>query len=103
MSAYTVSAYTASCPPCGSPDGPYSADSAGVVLFDVGPQRFVAGLRPGAQRRLALVGLRRAGLLPQVVELEGHLVVGVEEASISQVAVLCDQNLRRVGGQWVCP
>ena len=93
-----MSAYRATCPPCGSPDGPYSADSAGVVLLDVGPQRVVAGLCPGPQRRLTLVGLRAAGLLPQMVKLEGHLVVGVEEASVPQVAVLCDQNLQRVGG-----
>ena len=68
------------------------------MLLDVGPQRLVAGLRPGAQRRLALVRLRRAGLLPQVVELEGHLVVGVEEAAVPQVAVLRDQHLRRGSG-----
>lgn len=40
------------------------------------------------------MGLGIAGLLSQVVKLEGDFVVGVKEAPVTQVSMLSYQNLR---------
>lgn len=74
--------------------GSYGANSTGVVLFDVGPHGRVTGISPRPQCRLTLVRLGVAGLLPQVVIPEGDLVVRVKEATITQVSVLCYQDLQ---------
>lgn len=78
--------------------GSYGANSTGVMLFDVGPHGRVTGISPRPQRRLTLVGLGVAGLLPQVVIPEGDLVVRVKEAAITQVSVFCYQDLQGTGG-----
>lgn len=72
---------------------PYSADPTGVMLHHIVLQGRLAGVSPRTEGLLALVGLRIAGLLSQVVKLKGDFVVGVKEASITQVSVLCYQNL----------
>lgn len=74
--------------------GSYGANSTGVVLFDVGPHGRVTGISPRPQRRLTLVRLGVAGLLPQVVIPEGDLVVWVKEAAVTQVSVLCYKDLQ---------
>ena len=71
----------------------YGANSTGVVLLDVGPESRIAGVSPGPEARLALMRLGVAGFLSQVVELEGNLVVRVKEAAITQVSMLCYQDL----------
>lgn len=40
------------------------------------------------------MGLWVAGLLSQVVKLEGDLVVRVKEAAVTQVSMLCYQDLQ---------
>lgn len=65
------------------------------MLRHVVLQGRLTGVPPGTEGLLALVGLGIAGLLSQVVKLEGDFVVGVEEASVTEVPMLRDQNLRR--------
>lgn len=74
---------------------PYSADPTGVVLHHIVLQGRLTGVSPHTEGLLALVGLRITGLLPQVVKLKGDFVVWVKEASVTQVSVLCYQNLRQ--------
>ena len=61
----------------------YGADSVGVVLLDVGPDGRVQGAPPGLDGAVAVVGARVTGFFPQVVELEGDLVLGVENAAVA--------------------
>lgn len=71
----------------------YRADSARVVLLDIGPEGIVTGISPWSESCLCLMGLGITGLLPQVVKLEGQLVVRIKEAAIAQVSMLCYQDL----------
>lgn len=82
---------------------PYSAHPTGVVLRHIVLQGWLAGVSPRAEGLLALVGLGIAGLLSQVVKLEGDFVVGVKEAPVTQVSVLCYQNLCRTVKSSVFP
>lgn len=70
--------------------GTYGADSAGIVLLDVGPDGRVHGAPPPLQGAVDVMGPRVAGLLPQVVELEGDLVLGVQDPAVPKVTMLCD-------------
>lgn len=72
----------------------YGANSTGVVLLDVGPQGCITGVPPWPQSWFALMGLRVAGFLSQVVKLEGDLVVRVKVAAITQVSMLRYQDLQ---------
>lgn len=73
-----------------SGSGPHRAHSAGVVTLDVVPQERVAGISQRFEGRVALVRLHVAGLLPQVVKVEGQAVPRVKESSLAQVPVLGD-------------
>ena len=64
------------------------------MLLDVGLQGRVAGVSPGPEGCLALVGLGVTGFLSQVVKLEGDLVVRVKEAAVTQVSMLRYQDLQ---------
>lgn len=72
----------------------YGADATGVVLFDICPQGRITGISPRPEGCLPLMGLRVAGLFPQVVKLEGDFVVRVKEATITQVSMLRYQDLQ---------
>lgn len=74
---------------------PYRADSSRVVLFDIGTKDSIAGISPAFQGWLSFIWLHVAHLFPKVVEAEGHTVAGVQEASLTQVAMLCNQDLLR--------
>ncbi len=68
----------------------YGADSIGIVLLDVGPDSRVHCAPPALHGAVDVMGPRVTGLLPQVVELEGDLVLGVQNPAISEVTMLCD-------------
>lgn len=70
--------------------GTYGADSVGIVLLDVGSDLGVHSVPPALQGAVNIVGPRVAGLLPQVVKLEGDLVLGVQDPAVSEVTMLCD-------------
>lgn len=71
-------------------DVAYGADSVGVVLLDVGPDSRVHSAPPGLHGAVAVVGAGVAGLLSQVVKLEGDLVLGVKNSAIAKITVLCN-------------
>lgn len=68
----------------------YSADSAGVVLLDVGPDSTIHSTPPALHGAIHIVGPRVTGLLPQVVKLKRDLVFRVKNPPIAQVSMLCD-------------
>lgn len=70
--------------------GTYGADSVGIVLLDVGSDGGVHGTPPALQGALDLMGPGVAGLLPQVIKPEGDLVLGVQDAAVPEVTMLCD-------------
>lgn len=70
--------------------GTYGADSGGIVLLDVGCDLGVHGTPPALQGAVHVMGSRVAGLLLQVVEPEGDLVLGVHEPVVAEVTMLCD-------------
>lgn len=75
----------------GQPEGhTYGADTVGVVLLDVGADGGIHGASPALDAGVHIMGSGVTRLLPQVVELEGNFVLGVQNATIAQVAVLCD-------------
>lgn len=60
------------------------------MLLDVGPDGRVHGAPPSLQGAIALVWPWVTGLLPQVVKLEGDLVLGVQDPAVSKITMLCD-------------
>lgn len=70
--------------------GTYGADSVGIVLLDVGPDGGVHGAPPALHGAIDVLGPGVTGLLPQVVELEGDLVLGVQNPAVPEVSMLCD-------------
>lgn len=68
----------------------YGADSIGIVLLDVGPDSRVHSTPPALQGAVNVMGPGVNGLLPQVVELEGDLVLGVQDPAVPKVTMLCD-------------
>lgn len=70
--------------------GTYGADSTGIVLLDVGSDSGVHGAPPTLQGAINVMRPRVAGLLPQVIELEGDLVLGVHDPAVPKVTMLCD-------------
>lgn len=68
----------------------YGADSIGIVLLDIGSDGRVHSTPPALQGAVSVMGPRVAGLLPQVVELEGDLVLGVQDPAVPKVTMLCD-------------
>ena len=65
------------------------------MFFDVGTQGRIAGISPAFRGRLALTWLHIAHLFPQMVKAERQMVTGVQETTLTQVAVFGDQNLER--------
>lgn len=70
--------------------GTYSADSTGIVLLDVGSDGGVHGAPPTLQGAVNVMRPWVAGLLPQVIEFEGDLVLGVQDPAVPEVTMLCD-------------
>lgn len=70
--------------------GTYGADSTGIVLLDVGSDGGVHGAPPTLHGAINVMRPRVAGLLPQVIELEGDLVLGVQDPAVPEVTMLCD-------------
>lgn len=70
--------------------GTHRADSIGIMLLDVGPDGRVHSAPPALQGAVDVMGPGVTGLLPQVVELEGGLVLGVQDPAIPKVTMLCD-------------
>ncbi len=68
----------------------YGADSVGIVLLDVGPDGGVHSAPPALQGAINVLRPGVTGLLPQVVELEGDLVLGVQNPAVPEVSMLCD-------------
>lgn len=66
------------------------ADSVGVMLLNVGPDGRVHSAPPALQGAVDVMGPGVAGLLPQVVELERDLVLGVQDPAVPKVTMLCD-------------
>lgn len=76
----------------------HRAHAGRVVLFDVDAEGGVAGVSPAPQGGVAFVRLHVAHFFPQVVEAERQPVAGVEETTLTQVAMLCDEDLS--GREW---
>lgn len=70
--------------------GTYRADSIGIMLLDVGPDGRVHSAPPALHGAVDIVGPGVTGLLPQVVVLEGDLVLGVQDPAVPKVTMLCD-------------
>lgn len=70
--------------------GTYGADSIGIVLLDVGSDSRVHSAPPALQGAVDVMGSGVAGLLPQVIEPEGDLVLGVQDPAVPKVTMLCD-------------
>lgn len=68
----------------------YSAHSVGIVLLYVGPDGRVHGAPPALHGAVDIMRARVAGLLPQVVKLEGDLVLWVQDPAVPEVTVLCN-------------
>lgn len=68
----------------------YGADATRIVLLDVGPDGRVHSTPPAFQGAVNIMGPWVAGLLPQVVELKGDLILGVQDSTIPKVTMLCD-------------
>lgn len=60
------------------------------MLLDVSPDGGVHGAPPLLHGDVHIVTPGVAGLLPQVVKGEGDLVLGVQDAAVPQIPVLCD-------------
>lgn len=70
--------------------GTYGAHSVGIVILDVDSDSRVYCAPPALQGALNIMGLGITGLLPQVVKLEGDLVLRVEDPAIPKVTMFCD-------------
>lgn len=68
----------------------YSADAVGVMFLHIGPDSAVHSTPPALHPPLGIMGSGVAGLLAQVVELEGDLILGIQDPSIAKVTMLCD-------------
>lgn len=68
----------------------YGADSVGIVILDVDSDGRVHGTSPAFDGAVNVMGSGVTGLLPQVIKLEGDLVLGVQDPAVSKVTMLCD-------------
>lgn len=68
----------------------YGADSIGIVILDVDHDRRLHSTSPAFAEAVNFMGSGVTGLLPQVVKLEGDLVLGVQDPAVSKVTMLCD-------------
>ena len=79
---------------------PYSAESTGIVLLDVGLEGAVTGISPGPEATLPLVWLGVTGFFPQVVKLKREPVPRVKKTPVAQISMFCDQNLSEGETGW---
>lgn len=68
----------------------YGADSVGIVILDVDSDGRVHSTSPALDGAVNVMGSGVTGLLPQVIKLEGDLVLGVQDPAVSKVTMLCD-------------
>lgn len=64
------------------------------MLFDIGTQGGVAAISPAPEGRVYFVRLNVAYLFSKVVKAERQIVAWVQETTLTQVTVFCDQNLK---------